>query len=620
MSNTLLSARDVQFQLYEVLNTASLPNRAHFSEHNQETFDAAIGTAAKIAENLFATHNAKLDRQEPEFDGKNVTIIPEVKEAFDALAQAGFIAGRQAYALGGMQLPEVIMSVCMGYFTSANPSTSGYAFLTAAAANLIDKFASDTLKKQFLSPTLEGRFSGTMALTEPHAGSSLADIRTSAKQTDRGHYLIKGDKMFISGGDHELTENIVHLVLAKIEGAPVGVKGISLFLVPKFVLNEEGQPQHRNDVALTGLIHKLGYRGTTSTALSFGENGSCVGYLIGEKHQGLRYMFQMMNEARVGVAMGASMIGYRGYLYSLEYARERIQGRHTTDAPTSAPVPIIDHADVRRMLLAQKSYVEGGLSLCLFGASLLDDINTLEDKSGVAETQILLDLLTPVIKSWCSEYGTKANDLAIQVLGGAGYTREYPVEQFWRDNRLNPIHEGTNGIQALDLLGRKVWQHKGSGLQLLGKRIQADIEHALSVNQTQTAASNETNGDDNRLSEWANELKSALSLVQKVTVQLGGDLADKRVNETLANATCYMNVVGKVVVAWMWLRQANAAREGLIKQGALKQLNSEESDFYLGKLHAAQYFFNWELPSIQQDLSLLSRRDDTCMAMKSEWF
>ena len=410
------------------------------------------------------------------------------------------------------------------------------------------------------------------------------------------------------------------MVLAKIEGAPAGVKGISLFLVPKFVLSEGGQPQHRNDVALTGLIHKLGYRGTTSTALSFGEHGSCVGYLIGEKHQGLRYMFKMMNEARVGVAMGASMIGYRGYLYSLEYARERIQGRHATDAPTSAPIPIIDHADVRRMLLAQKSYVEGGLSLCLFGASLLDDINTLDDERCVAESQILLDLLTPVIKSWCSEYGPKANDLAIQVLGGAGYTREYPVEQFWRDNRLNPIHEGTNGIQALDLLGRKVWQHKSSGLQLLGKRIQGDIKHAQSFDQSESPKESQAAVDDNRITEWANELQAALSLIQKVTVQLGGDLASKGVNETLANATCYMNVVGKVVVAWMWLRQANAAREGLINQDAPKKLNSEERDFYLGKLQAAQYFFKWELPRIHQDLSLLSCRDDTCMAMKNEWF
>jgi len=603
MSSKLLNARDIQFQLYEVLNSASLTERTRFSDHSRETFDAAITTAAQIAADLFAPHNAKLDSNEPQFDGEKVSILPEVKIAYDALAEAGFIAGRQDYELDGMQLPEVIMAVCMGYFTSANASSSGYSFLTSAAANLISIFASETLKSQFLAPMLKGRFSGTMALTEPHAGSSLADIRTSAKRTDQGHYLVKGSKMFISGGDHEMTDNIVHLVLAKIEGAPSGVKGISLFLVPKFTLDDKGEPSERNDVALAGLIHKMGYRGTTSTVLSFGEKDACVGYLIGEEHQGLRYMFQMMNEARVGVAMGATMIGYRGYLYSLDYARERVQGRHATDAPDAAPIPIIQHADVRRMLLAQKSYVEGGLSLCLLGASLLDDVNTLEDQEEAKQTHILLDLLTPVIKSWCSEFGPKANDHAIQILGGAGYTREYPVEQYWRDNRLNPIHEGTNGIQALDLLGRKVWQHNSLGLQLLGQRISKDIQYAHDAGE--------------RCEAWGNELKEALSLVQKVTMQLGGDLAKEGVEETLANASCYLNIVGKVVVSWLWLKQALAARAGLAN---LNEAESDEANFYQGKLQAAQYFFKWELPTIQQDANLLFARDNTCFAMQNAWF
>lgn len=607
MSNSLINPRDISFQLYEVLNSAALIQRSRFAEHSVETFNASIDTASQIAADLFAPHNAALDKNEPQFDGKKVSMMPEVKAAFDALAEAGFIAGRQDYELGGMQLPEVIMAVCMGYFTSANPSTSGYSFLTSAAANLIKIFASDRLKEQFLSPMLTGRFSGTMALTEPHAGSSLADIRTSARPTEHGHYLIKGDKMYISGGDHELTDNIVHLVLAKIEGAPSGVKGISLFLVPKFTLDQNGNPEQRNDVALTGLIHKLGYRGTTSTALSFGENGACVGYLIGEEHQGLRYMFQMMNEARVGVAMGATMIGYRGYLYSLSYARERIQGRHASDGPDAAPIAIIEHADVRRMLLAQKSYVEGGLALCLLGASLLDDINTLDNPDDVKETHVLLDLLTPVIKSWCSEFGPKANDLAIQILGGAGYTREYPVEQYWRDNRLNPIHEGTNGIQALDLLGRKVWQHNSLGLQLLGKRIQSDIQRAHEK-------------PNSRCSGWADELAQALLSVQKITMQLGGDLASNKIEQTLANAACYMNIIGKVVVAWLWLRQALAADEGLEKIQQSDVTNTEDSDFYNGKLQAAQYFYKWELTSIHQDITLLTERDDTCFSIQKEWF
>ena len=346
-----------------------------------------------------------------------VEMLPQVKEAFDAYAQAGFIAGRYDYELGGMQLPESVMAACNGFFTAANPGTAGYPFLTTAAANLIRVFGNEQQKTTFLPNMLSGRFSGTMALTEPHAGSSLADIRTSASPTDEGHYLIEGAKIYISGGEQSITDNIVHMVLAKIKGAPAGVKGISLFIVPKFLVDDEGNPTERNGVSLAGLIHKLGYRGTTSTALSFGDDAPCHGYLVGEPHQGLKYMFQMMNEARVGVGFGAAVIGYRGYMHSLEYAKDRLQGRKASEKnPESPQVPIIDHADVRRMLLAQKAYSEGGLALCLYGARLMDDQHTHPDEQKRQEAGKLLDLLTPVIKAWPSEYGPKANDLAIQEL------------------------------------------------------------------------------------------------------------------------------------------------------------------------------------------------------------
>lgn len=610
LTTPLLNARDVAFQLYEVLDTEALTQRTRFTEHSRETFDAAIDTARKIAENKFAPHNARLDKNEPSFDGEKVHIMEEVKDAYQALAAAGFIAGRNDYEEGGMQLPEVIMSMCMGYFTSANAASSGYPFLTIAAANLLKSFASESLKAQFLPPMLAGRFSGTMALTEPEAGSSLADIRTQASPVEgQDFYYIKGSKMYISGGDHELTDNIVHLVLAKIAGAPAGVKGISLFLVPKFTLDAQGAIGQRNDVALAGLIHKLGYRGTTSTVLAFGEKEACVGYLIGEPHQGLRYMFQMMNEARVGVAMGATMIGYRGYLYSLAYARDRVQGRLPSQGPQSSAVPIIQHGDVKRMLLAQKAYVEGGLSLCLYGASLLDDVHTHPNPEQAQKAQYLLDLLTPVIKSWCSEYGPKANDLAIQILGGAGYTREYPVEQYWRDNRLNPIHEGTNGIQALDLMGRKIWQHNSQGLMLLNQAITEDIKHVETARAQQRAY-------DVKLKAWAAALTEALKKVHQVTRQLSGDMQTCSPDQVLANATCYMNMLSKVVVAWCWLRQGLAASKGL-------SVNAEDQlgrDFYLGKLQAAQYFFNWELPMMHHDAQLLLDRDSTCFDMASEGF
>ncbi|WP_166268096.1 acyl-CoA dehydrogenase [Marinobacter caseinilyticus] len=600
MTDVLIDRRDLDFQLYEVLDTGALCERDRFNEHSRETFNAVVETADKMAREKFADHNSAADKDEPKFVGGQVVMLPQVKEAFDAYAEAGFMAGRYDYDLGGMQLPESVMAACNGFFTAANPGTAGYPFLTTAAANLIRTFGSDQQRQKYLPLMLSGQFSGTMALTEPHAGSSLADIRTSATPTGDGHYLIKGAKIYISGGEQNITENIVHLVLAKIKGAPAGVKGISLFIVPKFLSDDDGHLTERNGVALAGLIHKLGYRGTTSTALSFGDDAPCHGYLVGEPHQGLKYMFQMMNEARLGVGFGAAVIGYRGYMHSLEYAKDRLQGRKPSERdPSAPPVAIIEHADVRRMLLAQKAYSEGGLALCLYGARLVDDQHTHPDPDKRVEAGKLLDLLTPIMKAWPSEYGPKANDLAIQVYGGAGYTREYPVEQCWRDNRLNPIHEGTNGIQALDLLGRKVWHDQSHGLQLLMQAMQVDLEAATTP----------------RCQQWALSLSETLQKAVQVTQMLGKALMNEGPDGVLANASCYLHLFGHISIAWMWLRQANVAAK------ALEAANTDdERNFYQGKLQAAQYFFHWELPTVAQDIVLLQNRDDSCLNMKPEWF
>lgn len=599
MTETLLDRRDLEFQLYEVLDTAELCERERFREHDRDTFEAVIDSADRLAREKFAPHNALADREEPRFVDGRVEMRPEVREAIDAYAEAGFIAGRYDESLGGMQLPESITTACNGFFVAANPGTAGYPFLTMAAANVIRLFGSEGQRSTFLPPMLEGRFTGTMALTEPQAGSSLADLTTSATPAEDGHYLIRGAKLYISGGEHELAENIIHLVLARVRGAPAGVKGISMFIVPKYRLDAEGNPAERNGIALAGLIHKLGYRGTTSTALSFGDDEPCHGYLVGEPHQGLKYMFQMMNEARLGVGFGAAAIGYRGYLHSLDYARERRQGRPPSDkSPASPPVPIIEHADVRRMLLAQKSWVEGALALCLYGARLVDDSQTHPEPDQRDRARQLLDLLTPVIKAWPSEYGTRANDLAIQVYGGAGYTREYPVEQCWRDNRLNPIHEGTNGIQALDLLGRKVWQE--NGLELLLGAIQADMAAATI---------------DTQCEQWARSLGGTLERLGAVTRGLGRALGERGPDGALANASVYLHLFGHTMVAWMWLRQANVAAARLAAD-----LGRADRNFYLGKMQAARYFFHWELPAVGRDLEILERMDDTCLAMKDEWF
>ena len=600
MSETLLSSRNLAFELYEVLDAEGLTQRERFAEHNRETFDAALGTARNIAEKFFAPHNRKGDENEPRYEDGKAILIPEVKPAVDAFLEAGFLNAARSFEAGGMQLPTLVSQACFAHFQSANAATTSYPFLTMGAANLIESFGTEEQKRRFLQPMIDGRFFGTMALTEPHAGSSLSDIRTRAEPAPDGTYRLKGNKIFISGGDHPLSENIVHMVLAKLPDAPAGVKGISLFIVPKFLVNDVGSLGQRNDVLLAGLFHKMGWRGTTSTALNCGDNGECVGYLVGKPHHGLSYMFQMMNEARIGVGMGAVMLGYAGYLYSLEYARERPQGRvPDSKDPNTAPVAIIQHADVKRMLLTQKAYVEGSFDLGLYTARLFDDTTTLETETERKQAHELLDLLTPIAKSWPSEFCLKANELAIQILGGHGYTREYPVEQYYRDNRLNPIHEGTHGIQSLDLLGRKLAQNGGAGLKQLTRLIANTAERAQAYES---------------LTPLREPLEKLVARLHTVTIGLLTDLAQGKVNTSLANSALYLKVFGHMVIGWRWLEQAIRAEDGLAKG------NTADVSFYNGKLQAARYFLTWEVPGCHHELAILEARDDTCLGMRDEWF
>ncbi len=599
MTEKIINRRDLEFVLFELLDAEALTARPRFADHSRETFLAALDTAEAIATEKFATHNRKLDEHEPQFDGQRVSMIPEVKEALKAFIDAGFMAAAHDYELGGMQLPVTLTQACFSLFKGANVSTSGYPFLTIGNANVIRRFGTPAQQEKYLKPLLAGRFFGTMALTEPQAGSSLSDIATRAEPNPDGSYSITGNKIFISAGDHELSENIVHLVLAKIPGGPPGVKGISLFIVPKFRVNDDGSLGARNDVNLAGLIHKMGYRGTTSTMLSFGEKGQCRGELVGEPHKGLTYMFHMMNEARIGVGMGAVMLGYRGYLAALDYARERPQGRHPASKNPQAPqLKIIEHADVRRMLLAQKAYVEGGYALCLTCARLVDEQNSAPEEAARREAGLLLDLLTPIAKSWPSQWCLEANSLAIQVHGGYGYTREYPVEQHYRDNRLNPIHEGTHGIQGLDLLGRKVMMHEGAALKLFGREVQKTVQEAGAIPELQAHAL---------------ALGAAITEVG-ITTRFLAEALGRDGDAALANATVYLEMFGHTVLAWIWLRQAVAASRGLTFN------NAADEDFYRGKLAACRYFFNWELPKTQPQHALLRALEPTCREMRNEWF
>ncbi|WP_019586173.1 acyl-CoA dehydrogenase [Deinococcus apachensis] len=594
-----LSRRDLQFQLYEVLDTASLPGRPRFAEHSREVYDDVLGLAYNVADRYFANHAREADLNEPHVVEGRVQLVPAAAQAMKAFRDAGFFSAHADEELGGLQLPNVVAQAMHAHFKAANIGTSSYPFLTIGNANLQRVFASPEQQRRYMLPLLEGRWFGTMALSEPHAGSGLADITTSATPRKDGTYAISGTKMWISAGEHELSENIIHLVLARIKGAPAGVKGISLFIVPRYRVNEDGSVGESNNVVLAGLNHKMGYRGTTNTLLNFGEGGETVGELIGEPGQGLRYMFHMMNGARIGVGMGAVMLGYAGYLASLEYARDRRQGRHASNKDAaSQPVRIIEHADVRRLLLRQKSLVEGGLALGLYAAHLEDEIET-GPEEGRRDNELLLDLLTPIVKSWPSKYSQEALSDAIQVMGGAGYTRDYPVEMYYRDNRLNPIHEGTEGIQGNDLLGRKVTQAGGRGLQVLLERIQADL-----------GASEGLEGlDEIRVAvvKALNQSGAALQTILGKSSELGPDLF-------LANANSALEMMGHTVIGWMWLRQAVAAAQRL--PGA----RGDDADFYRGKLQAARFFATHELPRVKAHADLLASADRTTFDMQDTWF
>ncbi|MBD3922995.1 acyl-CoA dehydrogenase [Nocardioides cavernae] len=584
--------------LFEWLDVEQLAERPRFAEHDRETYDALLALCEQLATEHFAPHYRRSDTEEPVFDGEKVRLIPEIATALEAFAKADLLTLTLDEEVGGQQVPHVVASACMAWFTAANIGTAAYSFLTVANAGLLLAHGTPEQVERFVTPMLEGRFFGTMTLSEPHAGSSLGDVVTRAVPADDGTYRIFGSKMWISGGDHEMGDNIVHLVLAKLPDAAPGTRGISLFVVPKHLVGEDGSIGERNDVALAGINHKLGSRGTVNTAPVFGGGAftpggaaGAVGHLVGEPGKGLSYMFHMMNAARLGVGMSATTTAYTAYLKALEYARSRPQGRRLGAADPSAPqVPIIEHADVRRMLLAQKSYVEGALALNLYCSRLLDVQATARDEEERTGTGRLLDLLTPIAKSWPSQWGQESNSLAIQVLGGSGYTRDYDVEAHWRDQRLNPIHEGTHGIQALDLLGRKVLGGGGASLVALAARIGETVARARDLGGEPAA--------------HADALQSAVDRLGEVTLALAG-LGDPE--RTMANATVYLEAAGHVVVAWMWLEQ-------------LVAVGDRTGDFYDGKRAAARYFFRWELPKVGPMLDLLASGDTTTLEMRDAWF
>ncbi len=601
----------LDFLLNDWLAVESLNQRERFADHSRETFDAVLDTCERIAREKYALFNRLVDTQEPHFDGEKVILPQATHEAHKAYAESGMLSAAQDADIGGMQLPYTVEAAANSFFAMASVSI-GSSMLTTGNANLLMKHGTDLQKQVFALNEFSGRWSGTMCLSEPQAGSSLSDVVTRAVPDGADfandalgpRYRLKGNKMWISAGEHELTENIIHLVLAKIPDESgklvAGTRGISLFIVPKHMVNANAElTGERNDVALAGLNHKCGWRGTTNTLLNFGEGkypvggqAGAVGYLVGQPGKGLACMFHMMNEARIGVGLAATMLGMAGYHASLDYAKNRPQGRPVGPAgkdPAQPPIRIIEHADVKRMLLAQKSYCEGALALELYCARLVD-----EQHSGTSENadeaRLLLEVLTPIAKSWPSEWCLEANSLAIQVHGGYGYTRDFPVEQYWRDNRLNMIHEGTHGIQAMDLLGRKVLMEEGKGLKLLATRMQATMTRAAQVPE---------------LAPHAQTLGAALQEIAKAT-QAAWSTGNP--TDALANAVPYMQAFGHTVLAWIWLDVALTAHA------------ATESPARTGRLAAMRFFFHYELPKIGAWLQVVSSRDTTCAKLAEDAF
>ena len=615
----------LDFLLYDWLDAESLNQRERFSDHSRETFDAVLDTCERIAREKYAPFNRTVDTQEPHFDGEKVILPQATHDAHKAFVDSGMMSAAQDYDIGGMQLPYTLSAAANCFFAMASVSI-GSNMLTSGNANLLMVHGTEMQKEVFAKNEFSGRWAGTMCLSEPQAGSSLSDVVTRAVpdgadfQNDPlgPRYRLTGNKMWISSGDHELTENIVHIVLAKIpdeNGKLVpGTRGISLFIVPKKMVDTAGNlTGERNDVALAGLNHKLGWRGTTNTLLNFGEGkypvdqrAGAVGYLVGSAGKGLHCMFHMMNEARIGVGTAATMLGMAGYYASLDYAKARPQGRlmkKPTDGATAGPgaavkdsaspqVRIIEHADVRRMLLAQKAYCEGALALELYCAKLVDEQKT-GGAQGADDARLLLEVLTPIAKSWPSEWCLEANSLAIQVHGGYGYTRDFPVEQYWRDNRLNMIHEGTHGIQAADLLGRKVLMEGGRGLKLLAGRMTDTARRASEV------------------PSLADHAKALLTALQRIGTATEAAWSTGNPNDALANAVPYMQAFGHTVLAWIWLDVAHRTLEVDATQS-----NAATA----GRVGAAAYFFHYELPKIGAWLNVVESRDPTCTALPEDAF
>lgn len=602
MAERFANRRDIKFLLEEVFDIESLTKYEYYQDHSLDTFNMIIDTAWKIGTDLCYPALQDMDKNPPRYEDGQAKVHPAVRAFLDEIGAGGWINADWDYESGGQQLPNIVKFVFGFLFMGANYSIGAYQLLTAGAANILNTFASESLKNKYLDKLCAAEWQGTMALTEPDVGSSLGDLASSAEATEQGYYLIKGKKIFISAADTSACENTVHMLLARIKGAPKGVKGISLFVVPKFRLEDDGQLVY-NDISCDGIEHKLGYKGSPIGQLTMGENNDCRGYLIGEPGRGLGYMFHMMNEERINVGIGAVGKATAAYYASLEYASQRLQGRSPAEKnPDSPMIPIIEHADIKRMLLMQKSIVEGGLSICLQVAKYQDMAKVSQNKEEKEKYDLLVELLVPIVKTFPSEAGILSTSAAIQCLGGYGFCQDFPVEQHFRDIRIDTIHEGTTCVQGQDLLGKKISMKNGKALNLFIEEVSKTLQKAQ---------------DFDNLKPLADQLSEALNELDGVTKYLQGLAAQGETEVFLADAVLYLEMFGLIAVSWQWLVQAITALKALNNQAGM--LESDQL-FYQGKMFTCRYFFSYELNKIYGIKLRLMSNDPITVQMDSRFF
>ncbi len=594
-----VSIRNIRFMIKEVFDAESLTAYDYYSKHNEKMFDMVMDAAFKLASKLMYPVLEEMDKNPPALEAGQVKVHGAVKKIMKEFGKGGWIASGFSEAHGGDQIPLIIRGTASFIFAAANYSACAYPELTTGAAELITSFGSQELIDTFVPKMLEGRWQGTMALTEPQAGSSLSDITTTAYPDKNGRFKIRGVKTFISAGDHDGVENVIHLMLARIDNAPAGAKGISLFVVPKKRFDEK-KNLIPNDITIASIYHKLGYRGTPATEISMGEKDDCFGWLVGKENQGLIQMFQMMNGARILVGLASCAIASAAYLAALEYAENRPQGREVTlKDPLSRQIPIIEHADVKRMLLFQKSVVEGSFALVLQCCMYADLVKVSQGEER-EKYELLLDLLTPVAKAFPSEYGICSVSNAIQCFGGYGYCEDFPVEQYFRDMRIHAIHEGTTGIQGMDLLGRKILMKNGRAAFLFIEEVTLTIQAAMEIEE---------------LKFFAAQLQKAMKLLENVAGFLFKVAHEKGILVYLSDATVFLEFYGLIVISWQWLIQGIAAQNALTQTCSKKDTN-----FYKGKLFAMNYFFRYELPKTHGLAARLMDKDNLTVDMKTEYF